>query len=134
MSGWRLDRLRPREAVEPQIVELTEPTDRSRVYVQRKYAMKIVETLHKDSLSSCAIIEVVENEIADIDEMLVMVDGVIGFDYSADVRLVSTDGPPEMRTIGGQRLPMRQHHFHKPKEIRQQKRYYEVLLRRDLTH
>ena len=43
--------------------------------------MKIVETLHKDSLSSCAIIEVVENEIADIDEMLVMVDGVIGFDY-----------------------------------------------------
>ena len=95
--------------------------------------MKIIETLHKDSLSSCAIIEVVENEIADIDEMLVMVDGVIGFDYSADVRLVSTDGPPEMRTIGGQRLPMRQHHFHKPKEIRQQKRYYEVLLRRDLT-
>ena len=85
-------------------------------------------------LACFPVVEVVENEIADIDEMLVMVDGVIGFDYSADVRLVSTDRPPEMRTIGGQRLPMRQHHFHKPKEIRQQKRYYEVLLRRDLTH
>jgi hypothetical protein len=65
---------------------------------------------------------------------LVMVDGVIGFDYSADVRLVSTDSPPEMRTIAGQRTPMRQPHFHLPREIRQQKRYYEVLLRRDLTH
>ena len=96
--------------------------------------MKIVETLHKDGLSSSAIIEVIEDEIADIDEMLVMVDGVIGFNYSADVRLVSTDSPPEMRTIAGQRTPMRQPHFHLPREIRQQKRYYEVLLRRDLTH
>jgi hypothetical protein len=52
--------------------------------------------------------------IADIDEMLVMVDGVIGFDYSADVRLVSTDGPPEIRTIAGERTPLRQHHFQKP--------------------
>jgi hypothetical protein len=96
--------------------------------------MRIFETLHKDSLASSAIIEVVENEIADIDEMLVMVDGVTGFDYSADVRLVSTDSPPEMRTIAGERMPLRQHHFQKPHEIRQQKRYYEVLLRRDLTH
>ncbi len=96
--------------------------------------MKIVETLHKDSLVSSAIIEVLEQEMADIDEMLVMVDGAIGLDYSADVRLVSTDSPPEIRTIAGERMPLRQHHFHKPNEIRQQKRYYEVLLRRDLTH
>ena len=34
--------------------------------------MKIVETLRKDSLSSSAL-KVVEDEIADIDEMLVMV-------------------------------------------------------------
>ena len=96
--------------------------------------MRIVETLHKDSLASSAIIEVLENEIADINEMLNMIDGVIGLDYSADVRLVSTDGPPEMRTIAGRRMPLRQHHFHKPNENRQQKRYYEVLLSRDLTH
>jgi hypothetical protein len=96
--------------------------------------MKIIETLHNDSLASSAIIEVVEDEIADIDEMLVMVDGVTGLDYSADVRLVSTGGPPEMRTFAGERIPMRQHHFQKPREIRKQKRYYEVLLRRDLTH
>ena len=96
--------------------------------------MRIVETLHKDSLSSSAIIEVVEDEIADIDEMLVMIDGVVGFDYSADVRLVSTDVPPEMRTIAGHRMPLRQQHFHRPTEIRQQKRYYEVMLSRDLTH
>ena len=63
-----------------QEVDLTEPTDRSRVHGPRKCAMKIVETLHKDSLASSAIVEVVEHEIADIDEMLVMVDGVIGFD------------------------------------------------------
>jgi hypothetical protein len=85
-------------------------------------------------LASSAIVEIVENEIADIDEMLVMVDGITGFDYSADVRLISTDGPPEIRTIAGERTPLRQHHFFKPKEIRQRKRYYEVLLRRDLTH
>lgn len=96
--------------------------------------MRIVEVLHKDSLTSSAVVEVGEQEIADIDEMLVMVDGMIGFDYSADVRLVSTDSPPEMRIIAGERIPMRQHHFQKTKEIRGQKRYYEVLLRRDLTH
>jgi hypothetical protein len=96
--------------------------------------MKIVETLHKDSLVSSAIVEVLEQEMADIDEMLAMLDGAIGFDYSADVRLVSTDNLPEMRTIAGERTPMRQHHFQKPKEIRKQKRYYEVLLRRDRTH
>ena len=67
--------------------------------------MKIVETLHKDSLVSSAIIEVLEQEMADIDEMLAMLDGAIGFDYSADVRLVSTDSPPEMRTIAGERIP-----------------------------
>jgi hypothetical protein len=59
--------------------------------------------------------------------MLVIVDGVTGFDYSADVRLVSTDGPPEIRTTGGQRMPLRQHHFQKSDQIRQRKRYYEVL-------
>jgi hypothetical protein len=117
-----------------QVADLTEPTDRSRVHGPRKCAMKIIETLHKDSLASSAIVEVVEQEIADIDEMLVMVDGAIGLDYSVDVRLVSTESPPEMRTIAGERIPMRQHHFQKPKEIRKQKRYYEVLLRRDLTH
>jgi hypothetical protein len=37
-------------------VDLMEPIYRSRVHGKRKYAMKIVETLHKDSLSSCAII------------------------------------------------------------------------------
>jgi hypothetical protein len=42
--------------------------------------MRIVEILHQDSLTSSAVVEVVEDEIADIDEMLVMVDGVIGFD------------------------------------------------------
>ena len=124
----------PNRAPLKEPIDLTEPMYRSRVGCQREYAMRIVETLHKDSLASSAIIEVVENEIADIDEMLVMVDGVTGFDYSADVRLVSTDSPPEIRTIAGERMPLRQHHFHKPDEIRQQKRYYEVLLRRDLTH
>ena len=38
--------------------------------------MKIVETLHKDSLVSSAIIEVLEQEMADIDEMLAMLDGL----------------------------------------------------------
>jgi len=66
--------------------------------------------------------------------MLVMIDGVIGGEYSADVRLVSTDGPPEMRTVAGQRMPLRQHRSLEPNEIRQRKRYYEVLLVRDLTH
>ncbi len=96
--------------------------------------MKIVETLHKDSLSSSAIIEVVEDEIADIDQMLVMIDGVTGEGYSADVRLLSTVGPPEMRTVAGERMPLRQPRLHKPAEIRRRKRYYEVLLTRDLRY
>jgi hypothetical protein len=96
--------------------------------------MKIIETLHKDELFSNAIVEVLEDEIADIDKMLAMVDHVVGQGYSANVRLLSIGEQPEVQTMSGMRLPLRQRHLLEPDSIRPKKRYYEVALASDLTH
>ncbi len=95
--------------------------------------MKIIETLHRDEHISNAIIEVLEDEIADIDQMLAMVDHVGGQDYSASVRLLSVGEPPEVQTMSGMRLPLRQQHLREPDNIRPKKRYYEVVLSIDLN-
>ena len=95
--------------------------------------MKIIEVLHRDDLISNAIVEVLEDEIADIDKMLAMIDHVGGKDYSASVRLLSIGEPPEVRTMSGMRLPLRQHHLREPDSIQQKKRYYEVVLSIDLA-
>jgi hypothetical protein len=92
--------------------------------------MKVIETLRKERDSCCAVIEVAEQEVADIDAMAMMIDGQ-GGDYSVDARLVSTDDPPNMQNVGGQRLPLRQSHFSRPNEIRDQRRFYEVRLNRN---
>jgi hypothetical protein len=92
--------------------------------------MKIVETLRKESDSHAAIIEVDEEEAADLDAMVVMVDG-LGGDYTVDVRLVSTCGPPEIENIGGQRIPFRKHNMCRPTEYLKRKRYFEIRMNRN---
>jgi hypothetical protein len=91
--------------------------------------MRIVDTLHKFENSSAALVEVAAEEIADFDEMMMLVDGD-GGDYSIDARLVSTATPPKIEILGDHRLPLRQREFGRPSTIRHLKRYYEVRLSR----
>jgi len=92
--------------------------------------MKISETLRHEFDSHSAIVEVNENEVADFDAMVVMVDG-LGGDYSVDVRLVSTSSPPQVENIGGQRIPFRKHNMCRPSDYMNRKRYYEVRMNRN---
>jgi hypothetical protein len=92
--------------------------------------MKISEILRNEPNSHSAIIEVNENEVADFDAMVVMVDG-IGGDYSVDVRLVSTSSPPDVENIGGQRIPFRHHNMCRPSDFTNRKRYYEIRMNRN---
>jgi hypothetical protein len=85
--------------------------------------MRIVDTLHKFENSSAALGEVAAEEIADFDEMMMLVDGD-GGDYSIDARLVATAAPPKIE------IPLRQREFGRPFTIRHLKRYYEVRLSR----
>jgi hypothetical protein len=93
-------------------------------------AMKIVEMLRRESESHAAIIEVEEAEVADLDAMVVMVDG-LGGDYSVDVRLVSTSSPPKVENIGGHRIPFREHNMCRPTEYLKRKRYFEIRMNRN---
>ena len=86
--------------------------------------------LCKEPNTHSAIIEVNENEVADFDAMIMMVDGITG-DYSADLRLVSTSSPPEIQTIGGQRIPFRNHNMCRPTDYVDRKRYYEIRMNRN---
>jgi hypothetical protein len=61
--------------------------------------MRIVDTLHSFENSSAALVEVAAEEIADFDEMMMLVDGK-GGDYSIDARLVSTTTPPKVEMFG----------------------------------
>ena len=92
--------------------------------------MRIYDTLRDEPDAIVALIEVEANEAADLDEMLMFVDGA-GGDYSVDARLVSTQTPPKIETIGDHRLAVRQRKFARPAEMRTQKRYYEIRLNRN---
>lgn len=92
--------------------------------------MKIVETLRHEADQFAAVIEVEEDEVADLDQMLMLVDGA-GGQYSMDARLVSTVRPPKIEKFGDHRLPMRQREFCRPAEMKSQRRYYEVRLNRN---
>ena len=82
--------------------------------------MRIYETLRHEPDATAAVIEVEANEVADLDQMLLFVDGA-GGDYSMDARLVSTGNPPKIEYIADHWLPVRQRKFAKPAEMRLQK-------------
>jgi len=92
--------------------------------------MKISEMLCEEDDRHLAIIEVGEHEVADVEAMIVLVDG-IGGDYSVDVRLVSTSSPPKVEDFAGQRLPLRNHYLCRPAEYPNRKRYYEIRMHRN---
>jgi len=92
--------------------------------------VKIVETLRKEADSHEAIIEVDVEEVADLDAMVLMVDG-LGGDYSVDVRLVSTSNLPKIENIGGHRIPFRKHNMCPPAEYLKRKRYFEIRMSRN---
>jgi hypothetical protein len=66
--------------------------------------MKVVEKLKEQPDSDALLVEVAENEVADIAAMAMIIDGGAG-DYSVDVRLVGTNTPPHVETIADHRLP-----------------------------
>jgi hypothetical protein len=92
--------------------------------------MRIVDTLHSFEHSHGALIEVAEEEIADFEAMMMLIDSE-GGSYALDGRLVSTTSRPEIEIFGDHRLPLRQHAFARPADIRRLKRYYEIRMNRN---
>ena len=92
--------------------------------------MRIVETLNTSNLSESAVVEVAAGESADVDEMVKLVDGDIGH-FGVDVKLVSTDEPPEINSIHGRKSPRRQFGFVSASEMKNRKRYYHVYVHKD---
>jgi hypothetical protein len=87
--------------------------------------MKIIESIRRDGSSASAIIEVDAGEVADIDEMLRLLEGENG-SFGFDVKLVSTKERPEMKAVGDRKLATRQMGFDGATEIKKHKRYYQI--------
>jgi hypothetical protein len=87
--------------------------------------MKIIESIRRDGSSASAIVEVEAGEIADMDEMLRLLEGEKGH-FGFDVKLVSTKERPEMRTIADRKVAKLQFGFDGATEIKKHRRYYQI--------
>jgi hypothetical protein len=94
--------------------------------------MKIIELLSDSSGLASAVIEVAESEVADIDEMLKLLDGDSAGNFGIGVHLLSTDQPPKIETdYKGTKRPKTQFGFDRASIVKAKKRYYHVLVYRD---
>jgi hypothetical protein len=92
--------------------------------------MKVFEKLNTANLNISAIVEVAENEAADIDEMLNLVAGDVDH-FGIDVKLMSTDEPPKIVDIAGRKSASRQFGFFSASETKRKKRFYHVYVHKD---
>lgn len=94
--------------------------------------MKIIRWL-SDCMSAIrgeAIVEVDENEIADIENMLILIDGDSVGHFGIDISLIGTDKCPELKRgkygyIGGQ------FGYVNASEMKKRKRFYRIYVHRD---
>lgn len=90
--------------------------------------MKVLRTLLGETDVSLAVVEVDEREIADVDEMLRLMDEIHG-DYSLTVRFVAADAPPNVKSIGQHEFALRTSSPRNLDSLRDHKRYYEVSIK-----
>ncbi|MFC1535763.1 hypothetical protein ACFL4H_00185 [Candidatus Neomarinimicrobiota bacterium] len=95
--------------------------------------MKIVKWL-ANAMSSrigLAIIEVEENESADIDNMLILIDGNSVGHFGIDVNLIATDKLPDKLKYKAPYLTGTQFGYANASTMKKKKRFYKVHVHRD---
>ena len=92
--------------------------------------MKIIEWLNSANLSASAVVEVAEDEGADVEQMLKLVAGDVDH-FGVDAKLISTDEPPKIVNIVGRKSASRQFGFVSAAELKAKRRYYHVYVHKD---
>lgn len=103
--------------------------------------MRIVEWLAPSlsAVNGIALVEVDAGEIADIEQMLILVDGDSVGHFGLEAKLVSQLEPPKIKPAmyGGKAIGMghkdvdTQFGFSSASQLRKEKRYYKVFVHRD---
>jgi len=92
--------------------------------------MKIHEWLYNGSATKQAVVEIEQDEIADAESMLRLLDGETGH-FGLKVELVSTENPPTISLSKGFKKANGQFGFSSASVLKKLKRYYVVTVDTD---